>query len=57
MIKKILAFVRMLLSEVPMSEQQYTRGYRDALTQVEDKVVDLMWEEGVDDDAASVEEE
>lgn len=50
MVKRILAYIRQLLSEVPDSGREYTRGARETLENVEEFITDLMWEEGVDED-------
>lgn len=52
MIRETLAFTRDLLSQVPDEEDRddYGRGYVDALSQVHEYILDLLWEEGEADD-------
>lgn len=52
--KKVLAFVReqrAALGDVG-DEDLYRKGYDTALAEVEEHVLDLMWERGEDDDEA-----
>ena len=48
--KKCLRLVRELLSQIEESDEAYTRGSIDTLKLVEEGILDLMWERGIDDD-------
>ena len=54
--KRILAFLRSQRAEVaqlPLAEDAaYTAGYMCALDDLEEYILDQMWEEGEDDDEA-----
>lgn len=48
MLRSILAFIRDLLRQAP-GDTEYGVGYIDALREVEEHVLDTMWNEGEDE--------
>lgn len=57
MIRRVLNFVRYLLVEAKSREPSpYRDGYVDALSEVQEYILDEMWEEGIDDDREDLEE-
>ena len=50
MILAVLAYVRELKDSAASARGgDYTRGFRDAVDDVEEYMTDLMWENGIDD--------
>jgi hypothetical protein len=47
-IQEALGRIKELRSEVGPTRSEYTKGYKDALSYIEEMVQDLMWESGVD---------
>ncbi len=50
--KKAVDILRRLRAEAPDSGTDYNRGYHEALYELEDRILDAMWEEGEDDQDA-----
>ena len=42
--------LRQLRAEAPNSFTDYNRGYHEALYELEDRILEAMWEEGEDDE-------
>lgn len=51
MVRQVLRFVRETEREAEQApESQYSTAYLDALRLVKDYILELMWEEGIDDE-------
>ena len=50
MIRRVLALVRARREEVQVVTSDYGTGYVQALEDVEEDILDVMHEEGIDDD-------
>jgi len=52
MIRQVLDFVRSEVAQSPGETdlEEYGHGFVDAMRQVEEFILDVMWENGVDDD-------
>lgn len=51
LLSSLLAFVRDLLGQAQEApDSDYRAGYVDSLREVEEEILDRMWQEGEDDD-------